>query len=99
MAGLERYGRHGLLRSVAVSPAWRGRGIAGALTEEILATAEREGLEAVYLLTETAADFFARHGFRRIERSAVAESVRASAEFTALCPASAVVMVRRCRGR
>ena len=99
LAGLERYGRHGLLRSVAVSPEWRGRGLGGALTEEILATAEREGLEAVYLLTETAADFFPRYGFRRVERSEVAEGVRASAEFTHLCPASSVAMVRTCLAR
>ena len=94
VAGIERYGRNGLLRSVAVSPAWRGRGLGGALTEEILATAERESLEAVYLLTESAADFFPRYGFRRIGRSEVAEGVRASAEFAELCPASSIVMVR-----
>lgn len=94
VAGLERYARHGLLRSVAVSPEWLGRGLGGALTEEILATADRERLQAVYLLTETAADFFPRYGFRRIGRSEVAEGVRASPEFTELCPASSVVMVR-----
>lgn len=96
VAGLERYGRQGLLRSVAVSPKWRGRGLGGALTEEILATAERERLEAVYLLTETAVDFFPRYGFRRIGPSEVAEGVQGSAEFTELCPASAVVMMRSC---
>lgn len=96
VAGLELYGRHGLLRSVAVSPEWRGRGLGGALTEKILATAEQEGIEAVYLLTETAEDFFPRYGFRQIERSEVAEGVRASAEFAELCPASSVVMVRSC---
>jgi amino-acid N-acetyltransferase len=98
IAGLERYGRDGLLRSLAVSPAWRGRGLGGALTEEILATAARDGLQSVYLLTETAADFFPRYGFRRIERSDVAEDVRTSAEFAELCPASSVVMVRSCAG-
>lgn len=91
-AGLERYGRHGLLRSLVVSAEWRGRRLGGALTEEILATAEREGLDAVYLLTETAAEFFPRYGFARIARSDVAEPVRASAEFAELCPASSAVM-------
>ena len=94
LAGLERYGRDGLLRSLAVAPGWRGRGLGGALTGEILARADREGLDAVYLLTETAADFFPRYGFRRIERSGVAGGVRASAEFAELCPASSLVMVR-----
>lgn len=94
VAGLERYGRDGLLRSVAVSSEWRGCGIGRALTTEVLDIAAREKLASVYLLTESAADFFPRHGFRRIARSEVAEAVRASAEFMELCPASAVAMVR-----
>ena len=94
VAGLERHGRDGLLRSVAVSPAWRGRGLGGALTLEILRMAEHEGLASVYLLTETAGEFFPRYGFQRIERSEACDAVRASAEFADLCPASSTVMRR-----
>ena len=94
LAGLEVYGTDGLLRSVAVAEDWRGRGLGGALTQEILALAARAGLQAVYLLTETAESFFPRHGFERIERTAVSAAVKASAEFRELCPASSVVMKR-----
>jgi N-acetylglutamate synthase-like GNAT family acetyltransferase len=92
LAGLERHGPDGLLRSVAVSPSWRGRGLGVALTEGVLEHARTLGLRAVYLLTTTAEDYFPRHGFRRIERDAVPEGVASSAEFRELCPASAVVM-------
>lgn len=94
VAGLEVYGTDGLLRSVAVSADWRGRGLGGALTEEILGRSAQEGITALYLLTETAEGFFPRHGFRRIERDDASEGIRASSEFRDLCPASAVVMVR-----
>ena len=94
VAGLERHGNDGLLRSVAVSPEWRGYGLGGALTREILRMAEREGIATVYLLTETAAEFFPRYGFRRIERSEASGALRASAEFAELCPASSTVMRR-----
>ena len=94
VAGLEVYGTDGLLRSVAVSDDWRGRGLGGALTEEILSRSAREGISAIYLLTETAEGFFPRYGFRRIGREEASEEVRASAEFRDLCPASAAVMFR-----
>jgi amino-acid N-acetyltransferase len=94
VAGHEVYGTDGLLRSVAVAHDWRGRGLGGALTEEILMRCAREGLTAVYLLTETAESFFPRYGFRRIAREEASDAVKASAEFRELCPASSAVMVR-----
>ncbi len=48
----------------------------------------------MFLLTETAAHFFPRFGFRAISRGEVPESVRASLEFTTACPKSALVMER-----
>lgn len=92
VAGLELYGSDGLLRSVAVESGWRGRGVAGRLTGEVLNSAREAGVRTVYLLTETAEGYFGRRGFERIEREAVSEAVRGSAEFRELCPASAVVM-------
>ncbi|HEX6939695.1 MAG TPA: arsenic resistance N-acetyltransferase ArsN2 [Longimicrobiales bacterium] len=94
VAGLEVYGADGLLRSVAVAEAWRGRGLGGALTEAILEAAARAGVSTVYLLTETAESFFRGHAFRRIPREEASEGVRASVEFRELCPASSALMVR-----
>jgi amino-acid N-acetyltransferase len=94
VAGLETYGTDGLLRSVAVAEDWRGRGLGGALTRAIVGAARRRGLTDLYLLTETAADFFSRFGFRAIPREGASEAIRASAEFRDLCPVSSTVMVR-----
>ena len=95
VAGLEAHGNVALLRSVAVAPTERGRGLGGALTEELLRRASQTGIDEVYLLTETAADFFPRYGFERIDRSAADPAIRTSAEFTTLCATTATVMVRR----
>ena len=94
VAGLEVYGTDGLLRSVAVDGAWRGRGLGAALTDAVLRAAQAEGIADVYLLTESADAFFARRGFRRISREDVSEAVKGSAEFGELCPLSSAVMVR-----
>jgi len=94
VAGLEVYPGAGLLRSVVTASAWRGRGIAGVLVERLLSIAWERGLRRVYLLTETAEGFFSRFGFRAIPRDDVEAAVRGSAEFSILCPASAVTMVR-----
>jgi amino-acid N-acetyltransferase len=89
---LEPHGDDVLLRSVAVDAAVRGQGIGRALTQAALTLACDLGARNVYLLTETAEIFFARLGFRRVARAEVPVAVRASDEFTTLCPQSAAVM-------
>jgi amino-acid N-acetyltransferase len=93
-AALELYGESALLRSVAVAAEQRGRGLGAALTAAALDLARRRGVRSVYLLTETAAQFFPKFGFRPIPRSAVDPAVLGSPEFMTACPASALVMVR-----
>jgi amino-acid N-acetyltransferase len=92
VAGLERYGDSGLLRSVAVAPGWRGSGLGRALVDRVLQEGHAAGVREVYLLTTTAEHYFPRLGFACVEREDVPAGVRASAEFTGACPASAVVM-------
>jgi amino-acid N-acetyltransferase len=82
----------GLLRSAAVDDAWRGRGVGSALTTERLAWAEKEQLAAIFLLTETAADFWSRFGFIHIPRDAAPDALQASHEWQQGCPAGAVAM-------
>lgn len=94
-AGLERYGQAALLRSVAVSAPERGAGVGRALVARALDHARAAGAREIVLLTETAADYFARLGFAAIAREAVPEAVRASAEFTGACPETATVMTLR----
>lgn len=93
VAGLEVHGRDGVLRSVAVDPSLRSRGLGARLTERMLERARATGLRRVYLLTTTAEDYFPRHGFRRISREAASPDVQRSVEFRESCPASATTMV------
>ena len=93
-AGLERHGRSGLLRSVVVDPAWRGRRVGEAVVSRVLAMADVSGLSAVYLLTTTADAWFPRFGFGAAPRDEAPPEIRCAGEFAALCPASAVLMVR-----
>jgi amino-acid N-acetyltransferase len=94
-AALEVYGSDALLRSVAVARELRGKGLGDKITEAALDVAERLGLQAVYLLTETAEKFFLRHGFEPTERSTAPHAVTQSIEFACACPESAVAMVKR----
>jgi amino-acid N-acetyltransferase len=92
-AHLERYGSHALLRSVAVDPAARRTGLGRRLVEAAIAGSAGDATR-VYLLTETAAGFFGRLGFRRTPRNRVPGPVLASVGFTSACPASATAMTR-----
>jgi amino-acid N-acetyltransferase len=93
VAGLEVHGPYGVLRSVAVDPAFRGREWGARLTREVVAAAGKAGLRRLYLLTTTAEDWFLRFGFRTTERSAAPAAVLDSVEFRDACPASAIAMV------
>jgi amino-acid N-acetyltransferase len=94
VAGMERYGNSGLLRSVAVAPEWQGSGIGRALVDRVLDDGRAAGIQDVYLLTTTAEHYFPRLGFACVDRESVPAAVRQSAEFTGACPSSAVVMRR-----
>jgi len=92
VAGLETFGRTGLLRSVAIAPGARETGVGHALVADRLAAARRAELDGVYLLTTTAADYFARFGFVRIDRAALPSELSSSAELGAGVCASAIAM-------
>ena len=89
---LEIYGDQALLRSLVVAPAHRGTLLGERLTSEALRMARERGVRDVYLLTETAAGFFPRFGFRVEERDRAPAAVRESVEFRAACPATATLM-------
>ncbi len=91
-AAVERYGSAGLLRSVAVARAERGKRTAAALVERCIADARAAGISELVLLTTTAQDYFPRFGFEVIERATVPDALHESAEFRGACPASATVM-------
>ena len=54
VVGVEACGEYGLLRSTAVAPAWRSRGLGGQLVERAIAESQSKSTRALYLLTTTA---------------------------------------------
>ncbi len=93
--GLELAAGFGLLRSLAVVPRWRGRGLGRSLCQAEVIRAQRLGLSELWLLTTTAETFFARLGFSTASHSEAPGAVRATAEFAGLCPATSVCMHAR----
>jgi amino-acid N-acetyltransferase len=95
-AGVERYGAGtelvGLLRSAVVDSGWRGRGVGAALTDDRLRYARAEAMHSLYLLTETAADYWPRFGFEQTPRDGAPAVLMASHEWRSGCPASAIAM-------
>lgn len=92
VGGVEVYGKFGLLRSLATHSEYRGTGVAAKLLARLNKVSKQKGLSALYLLTETAPDYFERKGFAKITREEVPTEIQASSEFSHVCPASAIVM-------
>jgi amino-acid N-acetyltransferase len=94
VAGVEPLGAVGLLRSVAVHPACRRRGIAHALCDEMMRQARTAGVRRLFLLTIDAERFFRGIGFAAIDRESLPAEIRGTAQFRELCPQSAIAMAR-----
>ena len=93
--GLERYGSVALLRSLGVAPAHRNAGMGRALVAFAEAQAASRGVESLFLLTTTMAPFFAKLGYSPTSRGDAPESIRATSQFSRLCPASSTFMSMR----
>jgi len=90
--GLEICGEFGLLRSLAVTPSLRGNGLGNRLVEQIEAYARSQQISALYLLTTTADQFFAKLDYQVVSRSSAPALLQGTAEFQSICPDSAVCM-------
>lgn len=89
VVGLEIHGPNALLRSLAVEPRHRSRGLGARLVRAIETEARARGVTALYLLTTTARTFFERAGYTAHDRAAVPLSIAATTEFSSLCPDTA----------
>ncbi len=90
--GLEIYGSYGLLRSLVVRPDSRHQNIGGKLITQIENLAAAQKLKAIFLLTETAPDYFSHKGYHIITRAEMPVEVRQSSEFSHVCPQTAIAM-------
>jgi amino-acid N-acetyltransferase len=92
VGGLEVHGTDGLVRSIVVEAFVRGNGYGRRLCDALEDEARSHGVETVYLLTTTAADFFDGRGYERVDRSEAPASIRRTAEFDELCSGSATCL-------
>lgn len=92
VVGVEVYGSVGMLRSLAVEPAHRSSGMGVGLVSDAETWAAEQGIETLYLLTTTAARFFARLGYEAVARSEAPAAIATTAQFSDLCPASSTFM-------
>lgn len=95
LVGLEMYATDALLRSLVVVPDARTKGMGSAIVRHAEDYAASRHVHAIYLLTTTAESFFARLGYRRLDRTHAPPSIQSTREFAGLCPASSAFMIKR----
>jgi len=91
-AGMELFGNRGLLRSVAVAETHRNQQLGQLLFAAALNHARSHQVQQVFLITNSADQYFEKKGFQQLDRSDVPEEITQTKQFSALCPSSAVVM-------
>ena len=92
--GYEALGDAWLLRSLVVAKGQRSRGLGAKLVAALEDLAREQGAVEMWLLTIDADGFFDSLGYQRRGRDDAPEAIRGTAEFSDLCPASAVLMSR-----
>ncbi len=95
--GFVKLGNAGLVRSLVVAGAARGRGVGSSVLRGLIAEARALGITDLWLLTTTAEPFFVKHGFQPAAREQAPGEVAQTAQFKDLCPSSAVLMRRDLR--
>ena len=93
--GIEVFKGSGLLRSIATLPEYRRRGLALKIVSKLELLAIDCDIEDLYLLTETASNFFAKLGYQRTDRSTASDAITSTAQFSSLCPDSAILMKKK----
>jgi N-acetylglutamate synthase-like GNAT family acetyltransferase/mannose-6-phosphate isomerase-like protein (cupin superfamily) len=97
VVGLETYDNVGLLRSLAIIPGVRRKGVGKDLCIKLIAHAYTQNIDELFLLTTTAEKFFAKLGFQKIGRELAPAPLKSSVEFQKLCLDSAVCMAKPLR--
>ncbi|MEM7467540.1 MAG: arsenic resistance N-acetyltransferase ArsN2 [Pseudomonadota bacterium] len=92
VVGLEAHKQYGLLRSLAVRKHARSKGFGRQLVREIEKIAIDREIDTLYLLTTTAANYFKKLGYERVDRAEVPDAIKRTEEFSQLCPDDAEVM-------
>lgn len=94
VGALEKKRQHALLRSIAVAAPHRNQNFGIQLVNNLMKYAELKKVKTLYLLTETAADFFQKLGFQHIDRSLVPAPIQQTSEFSDCCCQQASCMYK-----
>ena len=92
--GIEVKQNVGLLRSLVVHPHHRKCGLGTMLVNKLESLAKENGVNALYLLTTTAADFFLGLGYRVTLRESVPKHIADTEEFKNICPSFSVCLFK-----
>jgi len=95
--GLQSFDDVGLLRSLVVATSARSAGCGSRLVQAVERIASETGVRQLWLLTTDARDYFENRGFQAVSRGLAPPAIRQTAEFTSLCPDSAVLMMKTLR--
>ena len=77
---------------MVVKKEYRNQKLASRLVNGLETFAKAAGITSMYLLTETAAQYFENKNYKIITRAEVPTPLLASSEFSHVCPVSAIVM-------
>jgi amino-acid N-acetyltransferase len=94
LVGAELYGDNALLRSLAVSPDHRKRGLGSVMVAHVEQHVRTCGVRRIFLLTTTAQEFFASRGYQLANREEAPVAIRKTREFADICPASSAFMFK-----
>jgi len=95
LVGVELCGDGALLRSLVVDPQLRGTGLGRLLVERAEGHARAHGATSMFLLTTTAESFFRRLGYTSADRASAPDEIRATREFSSICPASSAFLIKK----
>ncbi|HBH49363.1 MAG TPA: hypothetical protein DDX98_12020, partial [Bacteroidales bacterium] len=88
----EKYDNIGLLRSLVVKESYKGQNLGLKLVNYLFEFGNRRAIQELFLLTDTAVDYFKKIGFVEIEKESTPKKIKETREFKELCPDTAVVM-------
>jgi amino-acid N-acetyltransferase len=98
-AGIERWGKDGLLRSfVMESESWNAQ-VGLDLIKVVMSLARNEQLECLYLMTSSSQPFFTYLGFQQVGWDQVPDDVKQSSHFESYNPENAAIMVYHFAGQ
>ena len=96
--GIEILNETALLRSLAVDSHYKKQGIGRQLADYIEDLCRQNGVNEIFLLTESAEKYFIRLGYKVVARKNAPASIKTTTQFSSLCPTSSTFMHKKLGG-